>query len=48
MESIGLMSSDPGKPGGKRTGRKMSDYSIPGGKFLDVATSLIRDGISIT
>ena len=33
MESIGLMSSSTGEPGGKRTGQKMSDYPITGGPF---------------
>lgn len=34
MESIGLMPSDTGKPGGKRVGQKMADYPIEGGKFV--------------
>lgn len=33
MESIGLMPSATGKPGGKRTGDCMSDYVITGGPF---------------
>jgi hypothetical protein len=33
MESIGLMPSSTGKPGGKRTGQQMSDYVIAGGRF---------------
>ena len=33
MESIGLMPSDTGEPGGKRTGQRMSDYPIEGGAF---------------
>lgn len=33
MEAIGLMPSDTGKPGGKRTGRNMHHYCIPGGRF---------------
>lgn len=33
MESIGLMPSSTGKPGGKRTGQKMSDYPIKNGAF---------------
>lgn len=33
MESIGLMPSDTGKPGGKRTGFQMLDYPIEGGPF---------------
>ena len=33
MESIVLMPSDTGAPGGKTTGQHMSDYPLPGGRF---------------
>ena len=33
MESIGLMPSSTGRPGGKRTGQKMSDYPLKNGAF---------------
>lgn len=33
METIGLMPSNTGQPGGKRTGYKVSDYIVKGGKF---------------
>jgi hypothetical protein len=33
MEAIGLMPSSTGRPGGKRTGQKMSDYVLAGGPF---------------
>lgn len=33
MESVGLMPSDTGKPGGKRTGQNMTHYIIEGGAF---------------
>jgi predicted SprT family Zn-dependent metalloprotease len=36
MESIGLMPSNTGHPGGRRTGQRMSHYIIDGGPF-DVA-----------
>lgn len=36
MESIGLMPSASGAPGGKRVGESMADYAIPGGRFLEV------------
>ena len=36
MEQIGLMPSDTGAPGGKRTGQKMGHYIITGG-FFDMA-----------
>lgn len=52
MESIGLMPSDTGEPGGQRTGDRMTDYVIPGGPFdqlsrvyeksFDIATWLDR------
>ena len=34
MESVGLMPSTTGAPGGKRTGQNMSDYPIENGVFL--------------
>jgi len=33
MEHIGLMPSDTGQPGGKRTGQRVNQYTIPGGLF---------------
>jgi len=33
MEEIGLMPSSTGKPGGNKTGQRMSDYPIEGGIF---------------
>ncbi len=41
MESIGLMPSSTGKEGGKRTGDKMSDYPIEGGRFLKACDQLL-------
>lgn len=37
MESVGLMPSNTGKPGGRKTGEQMMDYLIEDGPF-DVAT----------
>lgn len=34
MEALGLMPSDTGRPGGKKTGQNMGDYAIKGGLFL--------------
>lgn len=34
MEGVGLVCSDTGLPGGKKTGQSMSDYPIPGGVFI--------------
>ncbi len=42
MEAIGLMPSDTGQPGGARTGEKMSDYSIEGGRFETAAKELLE------
>lgn len=41
-EDIGLMASDTGEPGGKRTGDSVSTYIIDGGKF-DLACSELLD-----
>jgi len=44
MEAIGLMPSDTGEPGGKRTGEQMMDYIIEGGAFdLACAALLTRE-----
>lgn len=48
MESIGLMPSDTGKPGGKKTGEKMSDYPIEGGAFLKATEKLLKSGFQIS
>lgn len=48
MESIGLMPSDTGLPGGKKTGQCVMDYVIEGGPF-DLATrKLLASGFAIT
>lgn len=44
MESIGLMPSDTGKPGGKKTGQTMSDYPIAGGLFDQACIDFILEG----
>ncbi len=41
MESIGLVPSSTGLPGGDRTGQGMSDYPARDGRFLDAAGSLV-------
>ncbi|WP_052163006.1 SprT-like domain-containing protein [Aquabacterium sp. NJ1] len=41
MEAIGLMPSDTGKPGGKRTGDRIADYAMPSGRFLEAAKKLL-------
>ena len=44
MESLGLMPSDTGMPGGKKTGDKMADYPVEGGAFLEACSQLLRSG----
>lgn len=44
MESIGLMPSATGEPGGKRTGQHMSDYALAGGRFLTAARAFMERG----
>lgn len=48
MESIGLMPSSTGRPGGKRTGEKMADYAIKGGLFLQATAELDERGFFIS
>lgn len=47
MEAIGLMPSTTGLPGGARTGEKMSDYPIIGGRFLTACEKLLAEEFSI-
>lgn len=44
MESIGLMPSSTGSPGGRRTGQKMSDYPIDGGLFYTACVAFAKLG----
>lgn len=48
MESIGLMPSSTGKEGGKRTGDRMSDYPIEGGRFLAACDLLFSNEFLIS
>lgn len=48
MESIGLMPSSTGQPGGKRTGDMMADYPIGGGRFLKACDSLLTSDFSLS
>ena len=41
MESIGLMPSHTGEPGGRRVGDVMADYIIPGGPFAKAVDELV-------
>lgn len=48
MEAIGLMPSDTGRPGGRKTGDKMADYLIPGGPFHRATKALFEAGFQIS
>jgi hypothetical protein len=48
MEEIGLIPSDTGKAGGKRTGDRMSHYIEPGGRFALVVEQLLATGFDFT
>lgn len=48
MESIGLMPSSTGKPGGARTGEKMADYPIPGGLFMQATDELLAREFTVS
>lgn len=48
MEAIGLMPSDTGKPGGKKTGEKMADYAIEDGLFMQATEALLKTDFRIT
>lgn len=43
MEEIGLMPSATGQPGGKKTGKKMGDYVVAGGRFRKALEAMPRD-----
>jgi hypothetical protein len=44
MEAIGLMPSNTGRPGGKRTGQQMTHYIVDGGLFDLAADELLAAG----
>lgn len=48
LESIGLMPSNTGIPGGKRLGQQMADYAIAGGPFDSAAKRLVASGFAIS
>jgi predicted SprT family Zn-dependent metalloprotease len=48
MESIGLMPSSTGEPGGRRTGDRVSDYAITGGPFDRACQALLGDAYKIS
>ncbi len=48
MESIGLIPTNTGKPGGKRTGRHVSHYIVSSGRFAVACATLLSSGFSIS
>lgn len=48
MESIGLMPSSTGAPGGKRTGDMVADYAIQGGRFLLACDQLLTSSFQLS
>lgn len=43
MEAIGLMTSNTGAPGGKRTGQHMTHYVIDGGRYAEAFDAIPAD-----
>lgn len=48
MESVGLMPSNTGTPGGKKTGQQMTHYVIAGGRFEKVTEVLLANGFRLS
>lgn len=48
MEQVGLMPSDTGQPGGKRTGDRMTHYIIEAGRFALACESLLTKEFTLT
>lgn len=48
MEQIGLMPSNTGREGGKKTGQQMTHYIIKGGQFQTAVYNLLKSGFSIS
>ncbi len=47
MESLGLMPSSTGKPGGNKTGEIMMDYAYIDGRFMKNCQELINSGFNL-
>lgn len=48
MESIGLMPSSTGVPGGARTGERIADYALQDGRFLAACAALLTKSFCLT
>jgi predicted SprT family Zn-dependent metalloprotease len=47
MESLGVMPSDTGQPGGRRTGQRMTHFIMRGGPFDVTCRKLLKNGIRL-
>lgn len=47
MKDLGLVPSNTGLPGGRSTGRSMSHYIDPKGRFIDVCRAVVASGFKI-
>jgi hypothetical protein len=47
MESLGLIPSSTGRPGGNKTGQSMNDYPEKGGVFESLCIKLFKDGLFV-
>ena len=43
MQAVGLMPTDTGEPGGRKTGEKIGDYPMPGGRFVTACSELVTE-----
>ena len=43
MEEVGLIPSDTGEPGGKKTGQHMTHFIAPGGRFVAAFTAMPKE-----
>ena len=47
MESVGLIPSSTGTPGGKKTGQNMNDYPLKNGLFENICIDLYKKGLFV-
>ncbi len=48
MEAAGLVPSDTGEPGGKKTGQQMTHYIESGGAFQAACNDLLQGGFKLS
>lgn len=47
MEEVGLIPSNTGEEGGRKTGHSVSHYIVSGGKFDKLVKTLLKDNLSV-